>query len=70
MNKKCERCPSMAREGDRYCLDCAGTVLQELAEAGYLTPEPRHRSRSPDAQEDRRQTKWGIDDMTLGDDDE
>lgn len=62
--KKCERCASMARKGERFCEDCADIVLQELAEAGYLTPKPRARFRPLEAQEDRYATKFGVDDDT------
>jgi hypothetical protein len=62
-NKPCERCKiKSAVPPNRYCGDCRKLVVKELRESGYFGPVGYTRGRGRDAQEDRRETKYGVDD--------
>lgn len=62
--KKCVECGyESPPHGDKYCKLCRGKILNQMRRDGYFTPIPkRPRERPPDAQEDRKETKFGIDD--------
>lgn len=60
--KKCEKgCGFKAEPGMKYCKVCLPKVRREMKESGYLTPVPRHQHRPPGAEEDRNETRNGID---------
>ena len=59
--KKCERCENDATAGGRFCKDCNKEIRTEMKAAGYLTYVPGHSYRSPDKQENLRETKHGRD---------
>lgn len=62
VDKTCERCSAaMAVRGERYCKGCRKAVLEELEEAGALTPYPGRGFRSRDQMENVRETKFGGD---------
>ncbi len=59
--KKCERCPSEALQGQRFCKGCKKIVLTELRDTGYLTfvPQRSGQSRTQDHKELTHETKYG-----------
>lgn len=61
--KKCERgCGFKAEPGMKFCKVCLPKIKRELRESGYLTSIPKNSSRPAEAQEDRRETRYGVDD--------
>ncbi len=61
--KLCEKChDDYAIHRERFCKACKKAVIEELKNAGYLTPAPSHfagRWRGSEAKENTRETKFG-----------
>lgn len=61
-DRVCERCrlACTAKPDERFCSDCKKELREEMQAAGYLTRVPWHsRSRSSEAKELTRETKFG-----------
>ena len=63
-NQPCDLPPV---RGEKYCNRCRHSVLKELKDSGYLGRVPRNtRERSEDAQENTRETKFGVETGVYG----
>lgn len=63
-------CPECGYEhppdGEKFCKMCRGKILRKMKRDGYFAHVPRRlKDRTPEAQEDREETTYGIDDRTL-----
>lgn len=67
MPKPCPECGyESPPKGEKFCKMCRGKVLRKMKRNGYFTRVPRRpKDRPLDAQEDREETIYGIDDRTL-----
>lgn len=64
--RACERCLLPAVESERFCKECRKAFILEMESSGYLQrriawPKDAGKHRPPDARENVRETKYGID---------